>query len=70
MRERTAPARRRRPAAPARVAWPVAQRAEEDRAVAVVAEHRWSVALVGAPGIGKSTAAARVTDRVAGRDGT
>ncbi|WIB43330.1 LuxR C-terminal-related transcriptional regulator [Curtobacterium sp. MCLR17_058] len=70
MRERMAPARRRRPAAPARVAWPVAQRAEEDRAVAVVAEHRWSVALVGAPGIGKSTAAARVTDRVAGRDGT
>ncbi|MBK0296227.1 hypothetical protein IAE22_28955, partial [Bacillus sp. S34] len=37
-------------------------------AVSVVAEHRWSVALVGAPGLGKSSAAARVTDRVAGRD--
>ncbi|WP_139195061.1 LuxR C-terminal-related transcriptional regulator [Curtobacterium sp. MCBA15_001] len=55
---------------PARVAWPIVQRAEEDRSVAVVAEHRTSVALVGAPGLGKSTAAARVTDRVAGRDGT
>ena len=31
---------------------------------------RRSVALVGAPGLGKSTSAARVTDRVAGRDGT
>lgn len=53
---------------PARVAWPILQRREEDRAVAVVAEHRWSVAIVGAPGLGKSSAAARVTDRVAGRD--
>ncbi|MCJ1714803.1 LuxR C-terminal-related transcriptional regulator [Curtobacterium sp. VKM Ac-2922] len=53
---------------PARIAWPIVQRAEEDRAVAVVAEHHTSVALVGAPGLGKSTAAARVTDRVAGRD--
>ncbi len=53
---------------PARVAWPILQRREEDRAVAVVAEHRWSVAIVGAPGLGKSSAASRVTDRVAGRD--
>jgi len=64
MRERSARGAR----VPARVAWPILQRREEDRAVAVVAEHRWSVALVGAPGIGKSAAAARVTDRVAGRD--
>ncbi|WP_022905137.1 LuxR C-terminal-related transcriptional regulator [Curtobacterium sp. B8] len=56
----------RRP--PARIAWPIARRHEEDRAVAVVAEHRWSVALVGAPGLGKTTAAERITDRVAGRD--
>ncbi|ROP65007.1 LuxR C-terminal-related transcriptional regulator [Curtobacterium sp. ZW137] len=58
---------RRRPV-PARIAWPIVQRREEDRAVSVVAEHRTSVALVGAPGLGKSTAAARVTDRVAGRE--
>ncbi|WP_439693735.1 helix-turn-helix transcriptional regulator [Curtobacterium sp. SP.BCo] len=64
MRERTA----RAPRVPARVAWPILQRREEDRAVSVVAEHRWSVALVGAPGLGKSSAAGRVTDRVAGRD--
>ncbi|MBF4614179.1 helix-turn-helix transcriptional regulator [Curtobacterium sp. VKM Ac-1376] len=70
MQERTATNRARRTSSPARIAWPVVQRAEEDRAVSVVAEHRWSVALVGAPGLGKSTAAARVTDRVAGRDGT
>ncbi|MEK6345598.1 MAG: hypothetical protein V4737_17440, partial [Curtobacterium sp.] len=57
---------RRRP--PARIAWPIARRQEEDRAVAVVAEHRWSVALVGAPGLGKTTAAERITDRVVGRD--
>lgn len=57
-------------ARPARIAWPIAQRREEDRAVAVVAEHGWSVALVGAPGLGKSTVAERVTDRVAGRDGS
>jgi DNA-binding CsgD family transcriptional regulator len=50
------------------VAWPILQRREEDRAVSVVAEHRWSVALVGAPGLGKSSAAVRITDRVAGRD--
>ena len=59
---------RRRPASPGRVAWPIAQRREEDRAVSVVAEHRWSVALVGAPGLGKTSTAARVTDRVARRD--
>ncbi|WFR68178.1 hypothetical protein P9139_07740 [Curtobacterium flaccumfaciens] len=35
-----------------------------------MAEHRWSVALVGAPGLGKSSAAVRVTDRVAARDTT
>ncbi|ROP74697.1 LuxR C-terminal-related transcriptional regulator [Curtobacterium sp. PhB115] len=70
MRERTVPGRDRTPAIPARIAWPVMQRREEDRAVSVVAEHHWSVALVGAPGLGKSTAAARVTDRVAGRDAT
>jgi DNA-binding CsgD family transcriptional regulator len=58
----------RRSAVPARIAWPVVQRREEDRAVAVVAEHGTSVALVGAPGLGKSTAAARVTERVARRD--
>ena len=58
----------RHPGVPARISWPIAQRREEDRAVAVVAEHRCSVALVGAPGLGKSTAAARVTDRVARRD--
>lgn len=58
----------RRSAVPARIAWPVMQRREEDRAVAVVAEHGTSVALVGAPGLGKSTSAARVTDRVARRD--
>jgi len=66
MHERTS----RRPRVPARIAWPILQRREEDRAVAVVAEHRWSVALVGAPGLGKSSAAVRVTDRVAGRDPT
>jgi len=68
MRER--PRRSSAPAdrAPARIAWPIAQRREEDRAVAVVAEHGWSVALVGAPGLGKSTVAERVTGRVAGRD--
>ncbi|WP_144710235.1 helix-turn-helix transcriptional regulator [Curtobacterium pusillum] len=64
MRERRARASR----VPARVAWPILQRREEDRAVSVVAEHRWSVALVGAPGLGKSSAAVRITDRVAGRD--
>jgi len=64
MRERTS----RRPRVPARVAWPILQRREEDRAVSVVAEHRWSVALVGAPGLGKSSMALRVTDRVSGRD--
>ncbi|MFZ6991250.1 LuxR C-terminal-related transcriptional regulator [Curtobacterium sp. RRHDQ66] len=58
----------RHPSVPARISWPIAQRREEDRAVAVVAEHGCSVALVGAPGLGKSTAAARVTDRVARRD--
>ncbi|MFJ3380101.1 LuxR C-terminal-related transcriptional regulator [Curtobacterium sp. NPDC090217] len=58
----------RHPGVPARISWPIAQRREEDRAVAVVADHRCSVALVGAPGLGKSTAAARVTDRVARRD--
>jgi DNA-binding CsgD family transcriptional regulator len=58
----------RRPRVPARIGWPIVQRREEDRAVAVVAEHGTSVALVGAPGLGKSTAAARVTDRVSGRD--
>ncbi|QQD76723.1 AAA family ATPase [Curtobacterium sp. YC1] len=70
MRDRTTSRRGRLSDSPARTAWPVAQRAEEDRAVAVVAEHRWSVAIVGAPGLGKSTVAARVTDRVAARDGT
>ncbi|PZE65359.1 LuxR C-terminal-related transcriptional regulator [Curtobacterium sp. MCBD17_021] len=55
---------RRPPTAPARLSWPVLTRREEDRAVAVVGEHRWSVALVGAPGLGKTTVAARVTDRV------
>ncbi|MGY2897517.1 DNA-binding CsgD family transcriptional regulator/tetratricopeptide (TPR) repeat protein [Curtobacterium sp. PvP017] len=70
MRERTVRGRGRTPGIPARVTWPVMQRREEDRAVSVVAEHRWSVALVGAPGLGKSTVAARVTDRVAGRDGS
>ncbi|GAA3340566.1 LuxR C-terminal-related transcriptional regulator [Curtobacterium pusillum] len=64
MRERSARASR----VPARVAWPILQRREEDRAVSVVAEHRWSIALVGAPGLGKSSAAVRVTDRVAARD--
>ncbi len=59
---------RRRPAAPGRVTWTIVQRREEDRAVSVVAEHRWSVALVGAPGLGKTSTAARVTDRVARRD--
>lgn len=59
---------RRRPAAPGRVTWEIVQRREEDRAVSVVAEHRWSVALVGAPGLGKTSTAARVTDRVARRD--
>jgi len=68
MRERMASGRGRAPRVPARVAWPILQRREEDRAVSVVAEHRWSVALVGAPGLGKSSSAARVTDRVAGRD--
>ncbi|WP_065963712.1 LuxR C-terminal-related transcriptional regulator [Curtobacterium sp. UCD-KPL2560] len=58
----------RRPGIPARVPWPIVQRREEDRAVSVVAEHRWSVALVGAPGLGKTSTAARVTDRVARRD--
>ncbi|MCA5923714.1 LuxR C-terminal-related transcriptional regulator [Curtobacterium oceanosedimentum] len=70
MRDRTTSRRGRLSDSPARTAWPVAQRAEEDRAVAVLAEHRWSVAIVGAPGLGKSTVAARVTDRVAARDGT
>ncbi|WP_144762408.1 LuxR C-terminal-related transcriptional regulator [Curtobacterium sp. 9128] len=59
---------RRRPDVPARISWPIVQRGEEDRAVAVVAEHGCSVALVGAPGLGKSTAAARVSDRVARAD--
>ncbi|MBT2502769.1 LuxR C-terminal-related transcriptional regulator [Curtobacterium sp. ISL-83] len=68
MQERTIRGRKRRPRVPARVAWPIVQRGEEDRAVAVVAEHGWSVAIVGAPGLGKSTVAARVTDRVAARD--
>ncbi len=36
--------------------------------MAVVADHRWSVALVGAPGLGKSSSAVRVTERVAARD--
>lgn len=59
------PAGDRRPTSPpARLSWPVLTRREEDRAVAVVAEHRWSVALVGAAGLGKTTVAARVTDRV------
>ncbi|WP_147281433.1 LuxR C-terminal-related transcriptional regulator [Curtobacterium sp. AG1037] len=61
---------RRRPRTPARVPWPIVPRREEDRAVAVVAEHRWSVAIVGAPGLGKTSTAARVTDRVARRDAT
>jgi DNA-binding CsgD family transcriptional regulator len=55
----------RRAPGPARLAWPVVTRAEEHRAAAVVAEHRWSVVVVGAPGLGKSVLAARVTDRVA-----
>ena len=54
--------------APARIAWPVVARAEEHRAVAVVSEHRWSVALVGAPGLGKTTVAARVVERVLERE--
>jgi DNA-binding CsgD family transcriptional regulator len=60
-----------RPEVPARLDWPVMGRREEDRAVAVVAEHRWSVALVGPPGIGKSVAATRIVDRVrrSDRDG-
>jgi len=66
--KRTVPRRARTARVPARIAWPILQRREEDRAVTVVAEHRWSVALVGAPGIGKSSAATRVTDRVEGRD--
>jgi len=70
MAGRTAAGRGRASAVPARVAWPMLQRGEEDRAVAVVAEHRWSVALVGAPGLGKSSAALRVTERVSGRDAT
>ncbi|MFZ7086745.1 LuxR C-terminal-related transcriptional regulator [Curtobacterium sp. RRHDQ10] len=49
---------------PARLAWPVVARVEERRAVAVVAEHRWSVAIVGSPGLGKSTMADRVVERV------
>lgn len=61
---------RRRPRTPGRVPWPIVQRREEDRAVSVVAEHRWSVAIVGAPGLGKTSTAARVTDRVARRDAT
>ncbi|KQS09131.1 hypothetical protein ASG04_09625 [Curtobacterium sp. Leaf183] len=69
MARSTAVGARGRPV-PARIAWPIVQRADEDRAVSVVAEHRTSVALVGAPGLGKSTSAARVTDRVAGRDGS
>jgi DNA-binding CsgD family transcriptional regulator len=68
MHGRTVHGRARNPRVPARVAWPILQRREEDRAVSVVAEHRCSVALVGAPGLGKSSVAARVTDRVAGRD--
>jgi DNA-binding CsgD family transcriptional regulator len=55
---------------PARLAWPLVPRPEEDRAVAVVAHHGWNVALVGAPGLGKSVLAARVTDRVARLDRT
>ncbi len=62
---------RRRTRTPGRVPWPIVQRREEDRAVSVVAEHRWSVAIVGAPaGLGKTSTAARVTDRVARRDTT
>ncbi|PZE90496.1 LuxR C-terminal-related transcriptional regulator [Curtobacterium sp. MCBD17_008] len=61
------PGDRRPTRAPARLSWPVLRRREEDRAVAVVADHRWSVALVGAPGLGKTTVAARVTDRVVRR---
>ncbi|PZF57791.1 hypothetical protein DEJ23_06540 [Curtobacterium sp. MCSS17_008] len=61
---------RRRPRTPGRVPWPIVQRREEDRAVSVVAEHHWSVAIVGAPGLGKTSTAARVTDRVARRDGS
>jgi DNA-binding CsgD family transcriptional regulator len=64
MVEETAPSDRRPRTAPARLSWPVITRAAEDRAVAVVCEHRWSVALVGAAGLGKTTVAARVTDRV------
>ncbi|MGN8051033.1 LuxR C-terminal-related transcriptional regulator [Curtobacterium sp. 22159] len=64
MREHSARASR----VPARLAWPILQRREEDRAVSVVAEHGWSVALVGAPGLGKTSAAVRVTDRVSARD--
>ncbi len=70
MPERTVPGHGRAPRPPARVPWPLLRRREEDRAVAVVAQHRWSVALVGAPGLGKTTVAARVTDRVVERDPT
>ena len=68
MVEETASSERRPTTAPARLSWPVITRAEEDRAVAVVGEHRWSVALVGAAGLGKTTVAARVTDRVAAQE--
>ncbi|WIB68019.1 LuxR C-terminal-related transcriptional regulator [Curtobacterium sp. MCBD17_035] len=51
----------------ARLPWPLVPRREEDRAVTVLADDGWSVAIVGAAGLGKSVVAARVTDRVAQR---
>ncbi|WP_055955397.1 LuxR C-terminal-related transcriptional regulator [Curtobacterium sp. Leaf261] len=55
---------------PARLSWPVLERREENRAVAVVGDHRWSVAIVGSAGLGKSVVAAAVVDRVARADRT
>jgi len=51
----------------ARLPWPIITRDEEDRAVALVADHRRSVVLVGPPGVGKTVVGTRITDRVLAR---